>query len=376
MIAGEDVIERAYEAAFVPELWPDVLDRVADLSGTDGGLLLVVPPRQSSTDPPTARWTASQRLLPVVTSFFEGGWLAINPRTNRALSLDHAGFINDFGLFTQEEIDRDPFYAWIREQGYGWCVGTAIQTPSGDTLIFDWERRQADGPVDEATIARLDPLRPHLARASLLSSRLGLERARNSAQTLALLGLPAAVLDGQGRALATNDLFEALAPAIVPRSFGGIRFADRSVDVLFSAALDRERAVRGGRATPHTTSLPIRATQDQPAMLVHVVPVLRTARDVFVAAATIVVVTPVCRSRVPSATVVQGLFDLTPAEARVARHLAGGSTLVEIATSSGISAATVRSQLKAVFAKTGVSRQAELVGLLANMQSPLAPTRW
>jgi DNA-binding CsgD family transcriptional regulator/PAS domain-containing protein len=57
-------------------------------------------------------------------------------------------------------------------------------------------------------------------------------------------------------------------------------------------------------------------------------------------------------------------FDLTPAEARVAAHLASGFPLDEIAHKLNVSITTVRSQLRAVFDKTGTNRQADLVRLL------------
>ena len=62
--------------------------------------------------------------------------------------------------------------------------------------------------------------------------------------------------------------------------------------------------------------------------------------------------------------------DLTAAEARVARAIAQCRTVEQIAAEAGTSPQTVRSQLKGVMAKTGVSRQAELVGLLAGAALP------
>jgi DNA-binding CsgD family transcriptional regulator len=56
-------------------------------------------------------------------------------------------------------------------------------------------------------------------------------------------------------------------------------------------------------------------------------------------------------------------YGLTPAEARVALHIIGGGDIASFAKAAGVSPGTVRSQLKAVFAKVGVSRQAELVRL-------------
>lgn len=58
------------------------------------------------------------------------------------------------------------------------------------------------------------------------------------------------------------------------------------------------------------------------------------------------------------------LHGFTRAEARLASMLAEGISLEEAAATLSISIHTVRSQLKTVFAKTGVTRQAELVALL------------
>jgi DNA-binding CsgD family transcriptional regulator len=56
---------------------------------------------------------------------------------------------------------------------------------------------------------------------------------------------------------------------------------------------------------------------------------------------------------------------LTPAEARVAGLIAEGRSVEEITGSLSVSSNTVRTQLKSVFTKTGVGRQAELVTLLS-----------
>jgi DNA-binding CsgD family transcriptional regulator len=60
-----------------------------------------------------------------------------------------------------------------------------------------------------------------------------------------------------------------------------------------------------------------------------------------------------------------GRYRLTPAEARIALHLAGGGDIAGYAAASGVSPGTVRTHLKAVFAKTGVHRQAALANLVA-----------
>jgi DNA-binding CsgD family transcriptional regulator len=59
------------------------------------------------------------------------------------------------------------------------------------------------------------------------------------------------------------------------------------------------------------------------------------------------------------------MFNLSPGEARVAAAVATGMAPKDVAASFGMSEGTIRVVLKRVFQKVGVSRQAELVLLLA-----------
>jgi DNA-binding CsgD family transcriptional regulator len=67
----------------------------------------------------------------------------------------------------------------------------------------------------------------------------------------------------------------------------------------------------------------------------------------------------------PSQDVLRSAFHLTAAESRLASRMASGETLERVAGDLRICKETARNQLKAVFHKVGVNRQAELVALLA-----------
>jgi DNA-binding CsgD family transcriptional regulator len=67
------------------------------------------------------------------------------------------------------------------------------------------------------------------------------------------------------------------------------------------------------------------------------------------------------------AAILHSRFRLSPAEARIALGIARGQTLAAIAANNGISVQTVRTQLKAIFSKTGVHRQAELALLIGRL---------
>ncbi|MCM2562212.1 response regulator [Lutimaribacter sp. EGI FJ00015] len=68
-----------------------------------------------------------------------------------------------------------------------------------------------------------------------------------------------------------------------------------------------------------------------------------------------------------SGDALKSLFSLTPAETEVARRLAMGLRLNEIATDLGVSQTTVSFHLRNVFDKTGTNRQVELVALLLSL---------
>lgn len=65
--------------------------------------------------------------------------------------------------------------------------------------------------------------------------------------------------------------------------------------------------------------------------------------------------------------VLRRIWGLTAAEARVAASLAAGLSPAEIAVRHGVSEATVRTQMRTIFEKTGTHRQGELIRLLTSI---------
>ncbi|MCD0416027.1 helix-turn-helix transcriptional regulator [Rhodopseudomonas sp. BR0M22] len=353
-------IDGIYEAAVVPEKWPDVLGSLSQEVSGDGGVLFTFARKDMS-------WTTSSGIRDLFLEFLNDGWAAINPRPVRLSAGNHPGFVRDSDVFTAEELANDPVYAFYRRKGIGWAVGTMLDTPSGDSIVFSFERAYSKGPVPTEVVQAFDRIRPHLARGALLAARLGLEQARSMANTLLALGLPGGVLDRRGRLVASNALLDALVPSTMQDRRDRLMLSDPLADRLLEGALSYRGLPGAG-----SRSIPIAAAIGRPAMIVHLLPIHGVANDVFSVGRSLVVVTPVDRSAVPNAEVIQGLFDLTPAEARVARSIGEARSVEDIAAAQGISRETVRAQLKAVLAKTGLSRQQELVSLLAGRHLPWA----
>jgi DNA-binding CsgD family transcriptional regulator len=366
--AEEALINDIYEAAAVPELWPATLERLSAIPEGVGGVLFATDLRPGAVDPRDTRWVASPVIQPLFEEFVRSGWAARNTRPQRLAALKYAGFITDHDAYTPEELEREPVYVEVfRKVGLGWATGTMFAMPSGDLVVFSFERAYERGPVERAAVAAMDRLRPHLGRAGLLAWRLGLQRAQAMTAALETVGLPAAVLRASGQLLSASQSFDALIPTVAQDRIERLVLSDAAADALLADALGS--LARPGSA-PSVQSIPIAANEKHPAMIVHLLPVRRAAHDIFLQGATIVIITPVDRASVPTAEVLEGLFDLSPAEARVARGIGTAQTVEELAAQLGVSRETVRAQLRAVFAKTGLNRQAELANLLSGLKLP------
>jgi DNA-binding CsgD family transcriptional regulator len=348
----QDLVDRIYECSFVPELWPDVLHEVGRIAKAGASLFI--------TKDDVISWTASKRELEATAIFVKEGWFWRGQIVARLFAARHAGFLTDLDLLTRDELDQEPIYRdmWSH-YGVGWSVGTAIPIPTGEDLSIVLTRRTERGPVERAVVQKLDELRPHLARSALMAARLQLERARIASETLAALGLPALVLNDQGKVLAANHLIEALTGYVQWRVQDRVSLKDRIADQLLRdaiAAIDVAAAA--------VRSFPVRDRGAEAMMVAHVVPIRLSARDIFVRCAAALVLTPVTLPQAPPVELVQSLFDLTPAEARVARSLAAGETVDAIASARGVSQNTVRDQVRGVLEKTGCHRQTDVVALL------------
>ncbi|MDB5607876.1 MAG: DNA-binding transcriptional regulator, CsgD family [Bradyrhizobium sp.] len=358
---SSQLLDLIYEAAAVPDKWPAVLDSLAKMAGAAGTFLI-------TADPRTFRMVSSECLRHVGEEFLEGRWHERNTRLERLMLHKHAGFIRDVDLWTPEDLECDPnIRDLLRPLGLGWAVGTLVQVPSDDMLVFSIERRFVDGPVEAEVIPKLNALRPHLARASLMSARLGLERALGMAESLTMMGLPAAVLLRDGKVAAANSLFEHAGSQIVASAFGKVALTNARANALLSETIEN---LNSGEFQFGAKSIAVPADEKNEAMVVHVIPVRRSAHDIFGPAMGILMITPLASSRALPDDLLNGLFDLSPAEIRTANGLLQGKTIDDLAAGLGLSRETIRSQVKAVFAKTGTARQSDLISLLANVRIP------
>lgn len=349
----DDLTDRIYEAAFQPECWTDVLERVGANAGSASGLMVVF----DEIKPVQYRGTPA--IYDVIRAFCEGYWHE-SRRAAYTLKNPPNGFVVLKDFFPPDLLKTDPCRVNRLAAGLDSEVSAAVAMPTGEMVVYSFDKWQRDGAHDQRDVEALNALYPHLARAGLMAARLGLERAAATTATLQMLGLPAAVMTRSGRVLSTNVLFDRLPSMFMPVAFGRLAINDIGANRLFQEAVEKTASAR-----PMVRSIPVGETEEHRACIVHLVPLRRSAHDIFPGGDLVVAVSALKKSAfVPSPAVLTGLFDLTPAEAKFAALLTSGRSVKEASKAVGVTERSGRTYLSRIFAKTGTHRQGELIALL------------
>jgi DNA-binding CsgD family transcriptional regulator len=356
-----DSIDAIYEAAFVPDQWPHALQSAANAAGCASGVI--------------ATWDQQQtpqgfRATPIIRPAVEQSINSPQGKDTRRFTALHGamdgGFVSIHTLLSRQELDSDPVQIGLRELDLESQAATAIAMPSGELVCISFERYATDGSFDKRAISKLNELRPHLARAGLMAARFGLALAQSTVSALRALGLPAAVMAASGRVLATNDHFDAMPQTFLSSARGGLTIGDRAANTLFQESVAGACAL----SEPLVRSIPIAAIEGRDALVIHLLPLRRAARDIFSGGDLLIVATTIRPdASQPSPAILTALFGLTPSEVKLATALATGRTVQQAAVEASITLATGRTYLDRIFRKTGTHQQSQLVALLKSTQT-------
>ncbi len=190
--------------------------------------------------------------------------------------------------------------------------------------------------------------------------------AARMAETLDALKVGVVLASADSRILHANRAAQEMMRDRGPlRDCGGVLQAEGGAASAEIRAAIRHaaRSVSGIRAS----GLAVRLTgEGEVPVVARVLPL--AGGDVEVAAVVAVFINPVV-DEAASAQAVTAAFGLTPAETRVLGRVLSGSSLAEAAAELGVATSTARTHLDSIFAKTGVSRQSQLLRLAAQIAS-------
>lgn len=366
--AAEHVVQRFFEAAALPELWPQALHELAQACGAEGAAA-------HSSDGLTTFATVGSQGLAELHGNFVQHWRApeLNSHRARGIALLRRGWrgaLTEQDCFTPEELARDPFQQeFFVRSGYGSFAGIILAQSPGLTLSVSIIRRLEQGQYGRDEIAFVNRLSRHLRNAGAVAMRLGIEATRRLSEALDPAGHAVALIGRGGRVVHMNDRFARAIGDGLHVKDGRLGSWQSRSDGALAAAIGRALQNNGSLREPLTAVVLPR--RDGRPLVAHVMPVVGQARDLLHLVGAIVTLTDLEDTPgVAADAILIEAFGLTPAEARLAAQIAAGETLPEIARAKGISHETLRSRLKSVFDKTGTGRQTELALLVARMARP------
>lgn len=352
--------ELFYEAAAIPDKWPDALEVLGNSFGAIGVAMFQVH---------AGSVICSPAIEGVLQDFMTSRWFPDNPFMRRGLELTRGGrrgLISSAEMLTPEEMARDPFVnEWRKKVGVGPQAGMLLANHPPDFVMpITFEQSPTDEPYDRAELAKMNKLLALLKPAISLAVKVGFSAARGLADGISRLGGETVLFGQTGRVLH--------APAALAERFGDAIYLNdgilsswhRDANERLSSAVKRAVA-RDSTGERVARSFALPRKHDGVPLVGQVVPIASAAHDVFMLARAVLIISDPLAKLDRASTPMRESFGLTSAEARMALRIAAGQQLVDIAIAENITIETARSRLKLIFAKTGTHRQTELALLVS-----------
>lgn len=358
-----------YEGPLEESPWQSFLARVRECLRADLVTLLLRPPSLEEQ----VVMLADGGSLSAIRSYNEGQFV-LDP----FVDLPDGEVVGLHEHLSTETLLASEFYRVVMApQGWYDFLGIDIRREGELDVRFRAGRYTGAPAFGEDEKSLLRALLPHLERSLRLQARMSRSEGERAVYAGAVEQLQVAtvILDEQGAMLSCN----AAARALLARGdYIALKdqrpvLATRAAQAEFDELLEsvrRERAAGNAPQSVHAMRLVQESGDEFLGLVVRAVAPGGTASGRGTPSIALFISDP-AHGAEPRRQVISRLFNLTRAEASLALHLAAGLSLDEAAEALGVSRNTARAHLRAVFAKTGVSRQAGLVRLILSSVAPL-----
>lgn len=280
----------------------------------------------------------------------------------RVVSLDE--------FVSAEALERSEFYQQLlRPNGIYHILAVDIRDPVGVTASLRLQRGQDQASFSDEHRGLLTLLVPHLRQILRLYHNMENKESERSLfeSTVNRLSVACIILDENRRVMRTNSGADELLARKEGISIRGdsLHLSTRQKSQELQQAIEETlKAQRNGEFSMAQAMAAPRAP-DRPGLGLVVRPVPHS--EWFEGQSTpsvVVFISDPEQELSTSAGALLKLFELTPAEARLSLLLAEGNSLDQVAKQLNISTNTGRAHLRAIFAKTGVTQQTQLVSLI------------
>ncbi len=365
----EEILGLVYQGPIEPVPWHSFLDRFRDVMEAMTVGLILRPPSEGDR----GLLLNESDISPAWRTAYRDRYFALDPFVD--LPLGEPVTLQE--LVPVEELLRSEFYTrYMEPMGALYALAVDVREPGGLEARLRAARPKGSRDFGEEEKAVFRRLVPHLERALQIHGKLCQTESERDlyANAVDQFSVGTILLDSSGHVLKMNRIAESLLherDGLVLHE-GRLRTEDRESSQQLQRLIDSAAAAQRTRRPSVVAALRVERPSGKRhiALLLRPVPLGRWSDERTCPALAIFVGRPEERPEV-APEVLENLFSLTPAEAAVASLLAEGLSVEESAAALGISVHTARAHLRAIFSKTGVSRQTELVLLILGSAAKL-----
>lgn len=371
-----DTIGLIQDAALDPTLWARVVDRMARQFHGLAGMLIASDFRRE-----TGFVLGDCGFDPAWMQSYFDHYIHVDPVFDIRSRMVVGRPVSPSTLMPRGAFMKGEFYNdWCTPQGFCNGLGAVVHRQEERQVFLTIVQHRHGDEGSARDMEMFGRLLPHVIRTLRVTERLDILSDRQQALRDALAAVTHAVMlvDRRGRLVLANtpaDDMLGSQQALVMNG-GRLMARDTATDAALQAALacitlDAD----AGHGGVKEVAMP---REDRRPLLLSIVPVGRRMTDhldpALRAAAMVIVVDPDVRPW-PRLEGFIRVYGLTPAEGRVLDALLDSDALDAVAMRLGIGRATVKTHLNRILAKTGTSRQTQLIRLIAGTVSPLRDRR-
>lgn len=367
-----ELIAAIYDTAFDPARWPDALERTALFMNATGATFVAHDAARKEGNPVYTYGGDAE-----LNERYFSDTVKFNPALVPISLYREPGEVFHLSeLVPMDEVRRSRLFRdWMEPSDWGDFTHALVEKSGSRFATFGVAHPLSRSPATDEAKSRLRLLVPHVLRAAEISNTMKLQRVEADGMTAALDALGAGVflLRAEGDYVYANPSgLKFLAEAgLLAEVDGKLRPTGAEAARLLRDALQASATDLALANQP--VAIPLGAYGGE-TWVAHLVSLRQGSRREAGRRYDAVAAIFIHRTEVRRPTLVQVVtaqFKLTAAEARVLFALLAAEGIAETAAVLGISDETVKTHLKRIYGKTGVSGQAELFKLLLGFANPM-----
>jgi len=364
-----------YDAATDPGLWPDVLKQLAQLTASDSGILLYQDNQLKFANSFSSYGLSDYWLQKYNAEYGESdpSLAIIASVPTGQLTSTHLASDNDFFY------DSKTYKEFYLPQNIKHLAGSCLIKNEHRSALIGLQRSSEKPEFELETLATLGEIVPHIQRALHIRKLFIEAQAKSDSMAEGINNIQTGIFlfDNTGHVIFTNDSAKAIIkhhPAI--KLSEGSLLATSSLSKRKLSLAIKEAVQNGLNLTHQTPASFALKHSDASSLPILVMPIHQSNfSESFMQgiATAIMMITNPEHMFLTSPELLSTVYDFTHTEAQIAIDLTNALTPAGIAKSRTVSEATVRTHIRAIYNKMGITSHAQLVKTI--LSSPLAQAR-